>query len=64
MPHATDRPPNAEQRAQVAYSALLEHCAGCTACKSPEPPEEPCTEAQHLAEAYRLARREARGVAS
>lgn len=64
MPHATDRPTTAEQRAQDAYSALLEHGAGCAVCKSPEPPEEPCTDAQRLSEAYRLARREARGAAS
>lgn len=64
MSHATDRPPTGEQHAQGAYSALLEHCAGCHVCMNPEPPETPCMDAQQLAEAYRLARRQARGAAS
>ncbi|MFJ8023010.1 hypothetical protein [Streptomyces sp. NPDC096311] len=64
MPKATATPPATEPPAQAAYSALLEHCAGCGVCLAPEPPETLCVDAEQLSQAYRRARRQAREDAS
>ncbi|MER5915067.1 hypothetical protein ABT124_32555 [Streptomyces sp. NPDC001982] len=61
MQNATDPPTNSKEAVMALYGALLEHCAGCAVCLGKVPTMAPCPEERRLFEAYRAARRAARG---